>query len=91
MLRAREPTCVSKPKAVRHAFGAEATLRMISPLMAQKWMGHARIETTQVYATLIGEEGPTLARIMWQGASAEFWQSAYIHTSVIASEQYSGS
>jgi len=72
MRLAHEPEYVSKPKALRHAFGAEATLRMISPVLIQKWMGHARIETTQIYTTLIGEEERSLARITWRGAAPEF-------------------
>lgn len=58
--------------ALRHAFGAEATLKKISPLLVQKWMGHARIETTQIYTTLTGDEERSLARIAWQGAGGDF-------------------
>ena len=72
MRLAREPEHVSQPKALRHAFGAQATLRMISPLILQRWMGHARIETTQIYTTLIGEEERSLARITWQDAAPGF-------------------
>jgi len=72
MRRAHEPEHVSQPKALRHAFGAEATLKMVSPLLVQKWMGHARIETTQIYTALIGEEERALARTTWQGASPKF-------------------
>lgn len=72
MRRAHEPQHISQPKALRHAFGAEATLKNISPLLIQKWMGHARLETTQIYTALVGEEERSLARIMWRGASSEF-------------------
>jgi site-specific recombinase XerD len=72
MRRAHEPEHVSKPKALRHAFGAEATLKMISPVLVQKWMGHARIETTQIYTTLIGKEERSLARVTWCGAARGF-------------------
>jgi integrase/recombinase XerD len=72
MHRAGEPEHVSQPKALRHAFGAEATLKMISPLLVQKWMGHARRETTQTYTTLVGAEERSLARITWQGAAKEY-------------------
>ena len=72
MRHAGEPEYVSKPKALRHAFGAEATLKMISPLLVQKWMGHARIETTQIYTTLVGPEERSLARITWRGAAKEY-------------------
>jgi integrase/recombinase XerD len=63
---------LSMPKALRHAFGAAATLEMISPLIVQKWMGHARIETTQIYTALVGNEERRLARSTWKGASRPF-------------------
>jgi integrase/recombinase XerD len=72
MRRAGEPDYVSHPKALRHAFGAEATLKMISPLLVQKWMGHARIETTQIYTALVGPEERSLARVTWRGAAKEY-------------------
>lgn len=74
MRDANEPEYVAKPKALRHAFGAEATLKMISPLLIQKWMGHARIETTQIYTALTGEEERSLARLTWRGAGSGFWR-----------------
>jgi integrase len=72
MRDARAPEHIAKPKALRHAFGAEATLRMVSPMLVQKWMGHARIETTQIYTTLVGEEERSLARVTWRGATRGF-------------------
>ena len=74
MRLAREPEHVSQPKALRHAFGSQSKLKMISPLILQRWMGHARIETTQIYTTLIGEEERSLARITWQDAARGFQQ-----------------
>ena len=29
----------------------------ISPTMVQKWLGHAQLTTTAIYANAVGEEG----------------------------------
>ncbi|MEE8585673.1 MAG: hypothetical protein V3T83_12570 [Acidobacteriota bacterium] len=34
--------------------------------MLRKWMGHAKIETTAIYADAIGEEQRELAARMWE-------------------------
>jgi site-specific recombinase XerD len=31
----------------------------------QRWMGHARLETTAIYASVLGEEERILARRTW--------------------------
>jgi integrase len=33
--------------------------------MLQKWMGHASIKTTAIYANAVGEEEKALAQMMW--------------------------
>jgi len=53
------------PKALRHAFGVETVNEKISLSLIQKWLGHARIETTVVYTTPVGEEERALARLTW--------------------------
>jgi integrase len=72
MRLARLPDHVAMPKALRHAFGAGATLESVSPTLIQRWMGHARIETTLIYTTLIGKEERSLARTTWRGAAEGF-------------------
>ena len=72
MLMANSPDYVSKPKALRHAFGAEAALNQVSLPLVKKWMGHAKLETTEIYTSLIGEEERALARLTWHGAGQEF-------------------
>jgi integrase len=53
------------PKALRHAF-AVAALQMNVPLnIVQKWLGHARITTTAIYADAVGEEERALAQRTW--------------------------
>jgi len=72
MRLARLPGYVAMPKALRHAFGAGATLESVSLTLIQRWMGHARTETTLIYTTLIGKEERSLARITWRGAAEGF-------------------
>ncbi len=72
MRLAHEPEHVSKPKALRHAFGAEAALNQVSLSLIKKWMGHAKLETTEIYTALIGEEERSLARLTWKRASKGF-------------------
>jgi integrase len=66
MRRAMVPYFVSKPKALRHAFGAEAALNQVALTLIKKWMGHSRIETTEIYTSLIGREERALARLTWR-------------------------
>lgn len=54
-----------KPKALRHAFAVEAGQKGIPLNIVQRWLGHARIETTAIYANAIGDEERSLARRAW--------------------------
>lgn len=54
-----------KPKALRHAFAVEAGQKGIPLNIVQRWLGHARIETTAIYASAIGDEERSLARRAW--------------------------
>jgi integrase/recombinase XerD len=66
MQRAEHPHYLSQPKSLRHAFGAEAALSGIPLTMVKKWLGHARIETTEIYTTLVGREERAVARQTWK-------------------------
>lgn len=54
------------PKALRHAFGVGATQANVPLNIIQRWMGHARMETTAIYADAVGEEERSLAARMWE-------------------------
>ena len=59
------PSCTS-PKGLRHAFGVMGISEAGVPLnMMQKWLGHARIETTAIYANAVGREEREIAQRMW--------------------------
>lgn len=67
MVRANVPGDVAKPRALRHAFGVEAVQKRIALSVIKKWLGHAKIETTAIYADPVGEEERALARLTWEG------------------------
>ncbi|MBO6920222.1 MAG: site-specific integrase [Rhizobiaceae bacterium] len=52
-------------KGLRHGFGINATMKGIQLNMLQKWMGHADMQTTAIYATAIGQEEQAIAARMW--------------------------
>lgn len=54
-----------QPKALRHAFAIEAGQSGVPLNMIQRWLGHARIDTTCIYLTAMGEEERRMARKTW--------------------------
>jgi site-specific recombinase XerD len=54
------------PKGLRHAFGV-GSLQFGVPLnLVQRWLGHARISTTAIYANASGPEEVAFARQFWR-------------------------
>jgi integrase len=53
------------PKGLRHGFGIRAISSGVPLNMAQKWLGHARLETTAIYADATGPEERQFAQRMW--------------------------
>jgi integrase len=53
------------PKGLRHGFGVIAITTGIPLNMVSKWMGHASLEVTAIYANALGEEQRTIAGRMW--------------------------
>ncbi len=54
------------PKGLRHGFGIAAMQAGVQLNMLRKWMGHADLKTTAIYANAIGEEEREIAARMWQ-------------------------
>ncbi len=55
----------ANPKGLRHAFGVE-TLQAGVPLnLVKRWLGHARLETTEIYTNAVGDEERSIARKFW--------------------------
>lgn len=65
MKRANIADPQAMPKAARHAFAVEAGQKGVPLNIVQRWLGHARIETTAIYAGAIGDEERNLARKAW--------------------------
>ena len=53
------------PKGLRHSFGVHGCLSNVPLNMLSKWMGHADIKTTAIYANAIGKEEQEIAARMW--------------------------
>lgn len=67
MLDSGIPAFVCMPKALRHTFGVQGTAEVGIPLnIMQRWLGHARIETTAIYTNVVGAEERSLADRMWR-------------------------
>lgn len=56
----------ANPKGLRHAFGVEALQSGVPINLVKKWLGHARLETTEVYTNAVGDEERALAHRFWK-------------------------
>lgn len=54
-----------KPHGLRHAYGVHAIGAGVPLNLLQKWMGHADIATTAIYANALGPEEQAIAERMW--------------------------
>ena len=55
----------ASPKGLRHGFGVAAVSAGIPLNLVQKWLGHAQLTTTAIYANAVGAEEKDIARKMW--------------------------
>jgi integrase/recombinase XerD len=55
----------ASPQGLRHGFGVAAVIAGIPLNQMQKWLGHAQLSTTAVYAQAVGTEEKDIARQMW--------------------------
>jgi len=53
------------PKGLRHGYGVACVAVKIPLTIIQKWLGHARIETTAIYLDVLGKEERALAKRLW--------------------------
>jgi hypothetical protein len=57
------------PRGLRHSFGV-GTLQAGVPLsLVQRWLGHAQMRTTAIYADVSGPEERSFAERFWLGGS----------------------
>lgn len=52
-------------KGLRHGFGVANAERNIPTALTQRWMGHARPETTAIYQHVLGREERSFAERLW--------------------------
>ena len=55
----------ASPKGLRHGFGIAAVSAGIPLNLVQKWLGHAQLTATAIYANATGTEEKDIARRMW--------------------------
>ena len=56
---------MASPKGLRHGFAVACISKNIPLPTLQKWLGHARLETTAIYLGVSGGEERDLARRLW--------------------------
>lgn len=54
------------PKGLRHGFGLHAIRCGVPINLVQRWLGHARMETTAIYLQATGPEEREMAERMWR-------------------------
>jgi integrase len=57
------------PKGLRHGFGVNAFQSLVPPHLVQRWLGHASLQTTGIYADVIGPDERAFAERMWARSS----------------------
>ena len=53
------------PKGLRHGFRVAAVSAGVPLNLVQRWLGHAQLSTTAIYANAVGEEEQSIAARMW--------------------------
>jgi len=53
------------PKGLRHSFAVACIALDIPLTTVQKWLGHARLETTAIYLNVTGDEERRFAKRLW--------------------------
>jgi integrase/recombinase XerD len=66
MATAAVTTHAASPKGLRHTFGVSAFQANVPPHLVQRWLGHASLRTTGIYADVLGEEERRFAARMWR-------------------------
>jgi integrase/recombinase XerD len=53
------------PRALRHSYGVAAISAGVPLNLVQRWLGHADIATTAIYAAVVGPEEQAIASRIW--------------------------
>jgi integrase/recombinase XerD len=54
------------PKGLRHGFGVANAEGNVPMATTQKWLGHAKLETTAIYQQAVGREEHAFAKRLWR-------------------------
>ncbi|MEQ1615880.1 MAG: tyrosine-type recombinase/integrase [Hyphomicrobiaceae bacterium] len=54
------------PRGLRHSFGVGTLQAGVPITLLQRWLGHARLSTTEIYTKVIGPEEIAFARLFWK-------------------------
>jgi integrase/recombinase XerD len=65
MRRAEITGAMASPKGLRHGFAVACITNNIPLPTVQKWLGHARLETTAIYLDATGDEEREFAKRLW--------------------------
>lgn len=65
------PGIHATPKGLRHGFGLHAVRSGVPLNLVQRWLGHARLETTAIYLQAMGIEEREFATRMWTTPTAQ--------------------
>lgn len=57
------------PRGLRHGFAVAALQSGVPVMLLQRWLGHARLSTTAIYAAVSGPEERSLATDLWKRAA----------------------
>ena len=58
------------PRGLRHSFGVGTLQAGVPITLLQRWLGHARLSTTEIYTNVVGPEEIAFARLFWKGDDA---------------------
>ena len=64
------------PRGLRHAFGVGTLQAGIPITLLQRWLGHARLTTTAIYAEVVGPEELEFAARFWSWSAGCAGQKA---------------
>jgi integrase/recombinase XerD len=56
---------MAMPKGVRHAYGIRAASKNVPPSIIQRFLGHAKPDTTAIYLDAVGAEEREFAERVW--------------------------
>jgi site-specific recombinase XerD len=66
MTRAGISGAMASPKGLRHGFAVACVTENVPLPIVQKWLGHARLETTAIYLDARDEEERAFAKRTWK-------------------------